>query len=241
MNEWGDDDGSRWEDEIDFEKEKNIQLKELEWNADNEFEEKKRGPYKIGKTPKLTYYDKWSPSGSFTKSAIGTSKITSEQNESEEEDLYEMNKINTKIKDLKEELEGHHNKMKLLYNVLPVSFQEKHQKTIRLIDDEDVTEKYHIWIQDQHYKVTPIKFKEFIEQNLLIQLGINKKKTINISTAVCWLHILGALKKQFEDYYSQPNTLERRVKRLEKDVKSLKIELKDLDECMDKETVIDLI
>ena len=30
------------------------------------------------------------------------------------------------------------------------------------------------------------------------------------------------LKKQLEDYHSQPNTLERRVKRLEKDVRSLK-------------------
>ena len=49
------------------------------------------------------------------------------------------------------------------------------------------------------------------------------------------------LKKQLEDYHSQPNTLERRVKRLEKDVKSLKIKLKDLDECVDKETVVDLI
>ncbi|CAI2198020.1 4277_t:CDS:1, partial [Funneliformis geosporum] len=49
------------------------------------------------------------------------------------------------------------------------------------------------------------------------------------------------LKKQLEDYYFQPNTLERRVKRLEKDVRSLKIELKDLDECVDRETVVDLI
>src|SRR5215216_5622643 len=50
-----------------------------------------------------------------------------------------------------------------------------------------------------------------------------------------------ALKKQLEDYHSQPNTLERRVKRLEKDVRSLKDELKDLDECVDRETVVDLI
>ncbi|CAI2198370.1 16418_t:CDS:2, partial [Funneliformis geosporum] len=47
-----------------------------------------------------------------------------------------------------------------------------------------------------------------------------------------------ALKKQLEDYHSQPNanTLERSVKRLEKDVRSLKDELKDLDECVDRET-----
>src|SRR6266508_5631231 len=50
-----------------------------------------------------------------------------------------------------------------------------------------------------------------------------------------------ALKKQLEDYHFQYNTLERRVKRLERDVGSLKIELKDLDECVDRETIIDLI
>src|SRR6266542_1185435 len=50
-----------------------------------------------------------------------------------------------------------------------------------------------------------------------------------------------ALKKQLEDYYSQHNTLERRVKRLEKDVKSLETELEDLDECVDRETLVDLI
>ena len=50
-----------------------------------------------------------------------------------------------------------------------------------------------------------------------------------------------ALKKQLEEYHSQHSTLERRVKRLERDVGSLKIELKDLDECVDRETVVDLI
>ncbi|GET57631.1 hypothetical protein GLOIN_2v1778881 [Rhizophagus irregularis DAOM 181602=DAOM 197198] len=50
-----------------------------------------------------------------------------------------------------------------------------------------------------------------------------------------------ALKKQFEDCHPQYNTLEKRVKRLEKDIRSLKIELGDLDECVDRETVVDLI
>ena len=50
-----------------------------------------------------------------------------------------------------------------------------------------------------------------------------------------------ALKKQLEDYHSQYNTLEKRVKRLERDIGSLKIELEDLDECVDRETVVDLI
>ncbi len=50
-----------------------------------------------------------------------------------------------------------------------------------------------------------------------------------------------ALKKQLEDYHSQYNTLERRVKRLEKDVKSLETKLEDLDEYVDREILVDLI
>jgi hypothetical protein len=38
-----------------------------------------------------------------------------------------------------------------------------------------------------------------------------------------------ALKKQLEDYYSQHSILEMRVKRLERDVGSLKVELEDLE------------
>ena len=49
------------------------------------------------------------------------------------------------------------------------------------------------------------------------------------------------LKKQLEDYHSQYSNLEKRVKRLKRDVGSLKIELEDLDECVDKKTVDDLI
>ena len=50
-----------------------------------------------------------------------------------------------------------------------------------------------------------------------------------------------------EDYHSQYNTLEKRVKRLKRNVKSLETKLEDLnecvelDECVDMETVVDLI
>ncbi|PKB92116.1 hypothetical protein RhiirA5_387884 [Rhizophagus irregularis] len=37
----------------------------------------------------------------------------------------------------------------LQYNHLPISRQGKHQKTIRLIDDEDIAEECHIWIRSQ--------------------------------------------------------------------------------------------
>ena len=49
------------------------------------------------------------------------------------------------------------------------------------------------------------------------------------------------LKKQMEDYHSQHNILEKRVKRLERDVKPLEIELEVLDKCVDRKTVVDII
>ena len=56
---------------------------------------------------------------------------------------------------------------------------------IQLIDDEDIAEKCYIWIRSQGGTTTPLKFKEFIEQNLLINLGITKSKTINVITVIC--------------------------------------------------------
>ncbi|GBC35738.2 hypothetical protein RIR_jg20284.t1 [Rhizophagus irregularis DAOM 181602=DAOM 197198] len=66
----------------------------------------------------------------------------------------------------------------------------------QIIFIDDVAEKCHIWIHNQNYKVTPIKFKKFIEQNLLTQLGVSKKKTIDVSTAVRWLNIFGYTKQR---------------------------------------------
>jgi len=34
----------------------------------------------------------------------------------------------------------------LQYNYLPISYQDKYQKIVHLIDDEDIVEKCHIWI-----------------------------------------------------------------------------------------------
>src|ERR1051326_6183012 len=50
-----------------------------------------------------------------------------------------------------------------------------------------------------------------------------------------------ALKKQLEDHHFQYNTLEKRVKRLERDVKSLETELEVLDKCVDRETLVNII
>jgi len=49
------------------------------------------------------------------------------------------------------------------------------------------------------------------------------------------------LKKQLKDYYFQYNILRRKIKRLERDVKFLKMELEDLNECVNRNTVVNLI
>jgi len=79
----------------------------------------------------------------------------------------------------------------LKYNHLPVSRQGKHQKMVQLIDEEDIAEECHTCIRSQGGTTTSLKFKEFIEQKLLINTGITRKKTICIETAARWLNVLG--------------------------------------------------
>ena len=51
--------------------------------------------------------------------------------------------------------------------------------------------KYYTWIRSQGGKIILLKFKTFIEQKLLVDSGIMKKKTISIETATRWLNVLG--------------------------------------------------
>ncbi|CAJ0841352.1 9789_t:CDS:2, partial [Entrophospora sp. SA101] len=116
---WGDDEDSGWESDLDLEQEK----------------KNKRGLYMKGKVPKSTFYDKWGPSGLFTKAAASASKITtyfpvhnnpsSEINENLEliesssgsdDNILSNNSIDKKIKDLKVELDKGHNMIAGEYN-----------------------------------------------------------------------------------------------------------------------------
>ncbi|POG72245.1 hypothetical protein GLOIN_2v1773911 [Rhizophagus irregularis DAOM 181602=DAOM 197198] len=81
-------------------------------------------------------------------------------------------------------------------NHLPMSRQGKHQKTIRLIDDEDI-------------------------QKLLINSGITKKKTIAKATSTRWLNVLGysfQSQKQgtYYDGHERPDVVEYRKLFLDK-------------------------
>src|SRR5437868_14643325 len=70
---WGDENDSRW-DEIDLPNEDENKSK-LVWSNNACLEQKKCGPYLTGATKKSTYFDKYEPSGSFTKAAKGTMNI----------------------------------------------------------------------------------------------------------------------------------------------------------------------
>lgn len=97
---------------------------------------------------------------------------------------------------------------------MPVSNQGKHKKTIRLIDDEDIAERCHMWIRSQK-GVTPSKFKEFVEKKLLKDSGITKNKSISLVTASRWLNVLGYKFQQnrqdvYYDGHERPDVIEYR-------------------------------
>ncbi|CAB4429570.1 unnamed protein product [Rhizophagus irregularis] len=206
---------------------------DLVWKNDNQLEKMKRGPYKTGKTPKSTYYDKYGPNGTLTKVAASTEKITNFFKISSTQvtnpqlsraDTLELEKqynqltvveynykrtifeyltllnnnnrrgridISLKVTQ-KIFIDGgvwkarkilYLTKYWLLNNKLPESRCRKHQKTIRIIDDEDVAERCHIWIRKQDFKATPALFKKFIETELFPSIGITREKSIALITA----------------------------------------------------------
>src|SRR5947199_9897131 len=65
---------------------------ELVWSDSAHLKQKKREPYLTGKTKKSTYFDKYGPSGCFTKAAKGTAKISTffKKNQPTPEDFEEV-------------------------------------------------------------------------------------------------------------------------------------------------------
>ena len=109
---------SGWEEDESLQEVENrfqrLQKLGLFWTSEANKNIQKSGPYKTGKCPKSTYYDKYGPSGSFTKAAKGTTKITSFWNNSmqeidnldnlDEESMWETEEVNEKKENLKKEL-----------------------------------------------------------------------------------------------------------------------------------------
>ncbi|EXX54095.1 hypothetical protein RirG_237730 [Rhizophagus irregularis DAOM 197198w] len=108
----------------------------------------------------------------------------------------------------------------LLNNKLPESRHGKYQKTIRVIDDEDVAERCHIWIRKQNFNTTPATFKKFVENELFPAIGIAKEKSITIMTTTRWLKVLGYSFQQYRrgiyyDGHEREDILQYRKKFLE--------------------------
>ncbi|GBC23655.2 hypothetical protein GLOIN_2v1473339 [Rhizophagus irregularis DAOM 181602=DAOM 197198] len=110
--DWGNDDDSEWEEDIDLTlSEANYKrLLELEliWKKDAYLEKKTRGPYLTGSTKKSTFYDNYGP-----KIEILT-----------EDDGWNFKGVEIKIEDLKEELRRDQYKMSVIeYNKKRVIFE----------------------------------------------------------------------------------------------------------------------
>jgi len=103
----------------------------------------------------------------------------------EDEDQNPFN-LNEKIENLKIELKNQqksmtvaeYNKKRVIFEYLTRLDQGKHKKTIRLIDDGNIAEKCHIWIHSQGETTTSQKFKEFVENKLLVDSGVMRKKPL---------------------------------------------------------------
>ncbi|GBB91680.1 hypothetical protein RclHR1_19040003 [Rhizophagus clarus] len=113
----------------------------------------------------------------------------------------------------------------------------------RSLEDEGVTSS---WLDtDEKWKKTISILQEngmlctHSEQGVI--LSTEKIAQLNAEVRNTVFSIIEELTKQLEDCHPKYNTLEKRVKRLERNVKFLKTETEDLDECVDRETVIDLI
>jgi len=78
---WENDEVSDWGSDVDSEAEQDIcnrLLRDdvwLKWRPDANLEKSSRGPYKVGKMPKSTYYDKWGAKWFVDSSSKGGSKI----------------------------------------------------------------------------------------------------------------------------------------------------------------------
>ena len=137
VENWGDDNDSEWEEDVNLMLEetnhKRLLGVELVWKKDAYLEKKMREPYLTGPTKKSTFYDNYGPSGKWTKAAEGASKLTSffssknkeiTENETDDDieetfmgDEWDFKEMELKIEELKEELKSSQYKMSVIeYN-----------------------------------------------------------------------------------------------------------------------------
>ena len=83
-----------------------------------------------------------------------------------------------------------------------VSSQGKHPKIKSLLWHEDINKKLKDYLLEQKSDVSVKKFKEYIENEVFPEIGIEEKKTISVKTAQVWLKKLGWYhQKHHKDIY----------------------------------------
>ncbi|GES95772.1 hypothetical protein RCL_jg27997.t1 [Rhizophagus clarus] len=157
----------------------------------------KRRPYKIGKIPKSTYYDKYGPNDTLTKAAAGTEKITNFFKISNTQDTNpQLSKTDT-LEVFSSNSESEVVNPAIFEYLTLLNNNNGHRK----IDISlEVARKIFI---DGDFNTTPTSFKKFIENELFPNIRITKEKSIALITATRWLNVLGYSFQQYrrEIYY----------------------------------------
>ncbi|RHZ86205.1 hypothetical protein Glove_53g58 [Diversispora epigaea] len=111
---------------------------------------------------------------------------------SEENELWKPENINEKIDILKNELINcsdinivKYNKKRAIFEYLK-HLDNNGKGKLKAIDDEDIVNKCHTWIKMQGESITPVKFKEYIENSLLIDCNKVLRKGVESSQPDEW-------------------------------------------------------
>ncbi|CAI2198022.1 4973_t:CDS:2, partial [Funneliformis geosporum] len=169
---------------------------------------RKRGPYLVGLIKKSIYYNKWSLNSTYTVAASNTKNITGYFFSTKDSDnnipsLDIADKVFEFLNNRNEEDEKSHKKMSIIeYNKKRAIFEylqgldkndrgkmDANMKATKIVfinaDSYKVimihiANRCKVWIHTQGSGVTPKTFKDFVENTLLIETDITKKKLFHL-------------------------------------------------------------
>ncbi|CAI2193355.1 10807_t:CDS:2, partial [Funneliformis geosporum] len=164
VDDWEDENDSGWDDEVDLLK----------------FEQKKRRPYLARKTKKSIYFDKYGLSGSFTKAAKGTSKISTffKKNQSTPEDFEEV------LNDMEDEGQ---NQLDLKKRIENLKIKLKEQQKSLIIAEYNKKRAIFEYLRQLDNNGNG-KIKASVEAYNCVLLSIHY---IDVVTVTRWLNVLG--------------------------------------------------
>ncbi|RIA82243.1 hypothetical protein C1645_835665 [Glomus cerebriforme] len=127
----------------------------LVWKKDDQFE-------KLKSIEIYERKDKYGPNGSFTKIVASVEKITN---------FFKVRMLKTQLKMQNRKILSDSAEDEIDCHIYQINerihkIQGNLQKTVRIIDDDNMAERHQVWFHEQNYKITPALFKEFIVQEL---------------------------------------------------------------------------